>query len=75
MQSFTARMACADGNQCIPIREKTLEFSSTVSSTLSLYLKMAKMTVMLFGRQTRISSRNHALDVDAHCHHLPNTTE
>jgi len=32
--------ACpSDGNQCIRIREKTLEFSSTVLSTLSPYLK------------------------------------
>jgi len=28
----------ADSNQCIRIREKTLEFSSTVLSALSLYL-------------------------------------
>jgi len=34
--------ALADGNQRIRIREKTLEFSSTVLSTLSLYLAFTK---------------------------------
>ena len=35
---FYCPHALADGNQCIQISEKTLEFSSTVLSTLSLYL-------------------------------------
>ena len=35
---FTTLNALAGGNQRIWIREKTLEFSSTVLSTLSLYL-------------------------------------
>ena len=35
---FYCPRALADGNQCIRIREKTLEFSSTVLSTLSPYL-------------------------------------
>jgi len=34
---FYCPHAVADGNQCIQIREQTLEFSSTVSSTLSPY--------------------------------------
>ena len=38
MQSFFCSHAVADGNQRVRIREKTLEFSSTVLSTLSLYL-------------------------------------
>ena len=38
MRSFTVCMPFAGGNQRIRIREKTLEFSSTVISTLSPYL-------------------------------------
>jgi len=34
---FYCPHALADGNQCIQIREKMLEFSSTVLSALSLY--------------------------------------
>jgi len=41
---FYCPHALADGNQCIRIREKTLEFSSTVLSTLSLYLKLINVT-------------------------------
>ena len=37
---FYCSHALADGNQRIVIREKTLEFSSTVLSTLSPYLKV-----------------------------------
>ena len=40
MQSFTARMSLLmAANQRIRIREKTLEFSSTVLCTLSPYLR------------------------------------
>jgi len=35
---FYCPHALADGNQCIQIRKKTLEFSSRVLSTLSPYL-------------------------------------
>jgi len=35
---FYCPYALTDGNQCIQIREKMLEFSSTVLSTLSLYV-------------------------------------
>ena len=44
MQSFTARMrhALAGGNQRIRIREKTLEFSSTVLSTLPPYTSLQR---------------------------------
>jgi len=47
VQRFTARMPLliADSNQCIRIREKTLEFSSTVLFTLSLHLIIAAQTV------------------------------
>jgi len=37
----------ADGNQRIQIREKTLEFSSTVLSTLSLYLNPLQQNTIL----------------------------
>jgi len=37
-QKFYCLHALANGNQCIRIREKTLEFSSTVLSIQSLYL-------------------------------------
>ena len=40
---FYGPHALADGNQCNRIREKTLEFSSTVSSTLSPYLLLHQM--------------------------------
>ena len=39
--------ALADGNQHIQIREKTLEFSTTVSSTLSLYLTQRDLTAVI----------------------------
>jgi len=38
MQSFTARITLAGGNQRIQIREKTPELSSTLLSSLSPYL-------------------------------------
>ena len=41
---FYCPHALADGIQCIWIREKMLEFSSTVLSTLSLYLPQATCT-------------------------------
>ena len=41
---FHCPHALADGNQHIQIREKTLEFSSRVLSTLSSYLLVAKTT-------------------------------
>jgi len=37
---FCCQHALADSNQCIWIREKMLEFASTVLSTLSPYLKV-----------------------------------
>jgi len=40
--------ALADGNQRIQIREKTLEFSSTVLSTLSPYLDTKAVTVTVW---------------------------
>jgi len=39
---FYCPHALADGTQCIQIREKTLEFSSTVLSTMSPYLVNAR---------------------------------
>jgi len=39
---FYCLHALADGNQCIQTREKTLEFSSTVLSTLTRTLEFKK---------------------------------
>jgi len=50
--------ALADGTQCIRISEKTLEFSSTLSSTLSPYpelLKFQKSKTRLCPQTTRCS--------------------
>jgi len=38
---FYCPHALADGTQCIRIRDKTLQFSSTVLSTLSLYFMVS----------------------------------
>jgi len=49
VQSFTARMPLLDGNQCIRIREKRLEFSSTVLAYVrclrTLYISSSSTTV------------------------------
>jgi len=44
---FYCPHALAGGNQLIRIREKTLEFSSTVLSTLSPYLQFVNSTVKI----------------------------
>jgi len=49
---FYCPHALADGNQHIRIREKTLEFSSTVSSMLSPYLVSHRPSFVSSGSQT-----------------------
>jgi len=45
VQSLYCSHALADSNQCIRIREKTLEFSSTVSLYLDLYLRKKRSKI------------------------------
>jgi len=50
--NFYCLYALADGNQRIQITEKMLEFSSTVLSTLSLYLETEAILIKLNKKKT-----------------------
>ena len=61
---FYCPHALADGNQHIRIREKTLEFSSTMLSTLSLYPFLRRCNKRRPGAYNSLSPKQHCISSD-----------